>query len=68
MYNPQLETFIRLADAGSFNKAAGTGIHYTYCGPKAVNLLEADLGVQLFERTHRGLFLTRQEVLCIKRH
>ncbi|MDB7996814.1 LysR family transcriptional regulator [[Eubacterium] siraeum] len=22
MYNPQLETFIRVADAGSFNKAA----------------------------------------------
>lgn len=22
MYNPQLETFLRVADAGSFNKAA----------------------------------------------
>ena len=25
MYNPQLETFIRVADAGSFNKAAEIG-------------------------------------------
>lgn len=58
MYNPQLETFIRVADAGSFNKAA----EQTFITPTAVikqiNLLEADLGVQLFERTHRGLRLT----------
>ena len=59
MYNPQLETFIRVADAGSFNKAA----EQAYVTPTAVikqmNLLEDGLGVKLFERTHRGLKLTR---------
>ncbi len=59
MYNPQLETFLKVADAGSFNKAA----EQSYITPTAVikqmNLLEADLGVKLFERTHRGLKLTK---------
>ena len=59
MYNPQLETFIRVADAGSFNKAA----EQAYITPTAVikqmNLLEDGLGVKLFERTHRGLHLTK---------
>lgn len=32
MYNPQLETFIRVADAGSFNKAA----EESYITPTAV--------------------------------
>lgn len=59
MYNPQLETFLRVADAGSFNKAA----EETYITPTAVikqiNLLESALEVKLFERTHRGLTLTK---------
>lgn len=59
MYNPQLETFIRVADAGSFSKAA----EQMYITPTAVikqmNLLEAELEVRLFERTHRGLKLTK---------
>lgn len=59
MYNPQLDTFLRVADAGSFNKAA----EEVYITPTAVikqiNLLEESLGVKLFERTHRGLNLTR---------
>lgn len=58
MYNPQLETFIRVADAGSFNRAA----EELYISPPAVikqmNLLEAELGISLFIRTHRGLLLT----------
>lgn len=58
MYNPQLETFIRVADAGSFSKAA----EEVYITPSAIikqiNLLETELDVQLFERTHRGLTLT----------
>ncbi len=59
MYNPQLDTFLHVADAGSFNKAA----EEIYITPTAVikqiNLLEASLGVKLFERTHRGLILTK---------
>ncbi|MGI6269979.1 MAG: LysR family transcriptional regulator [Candidatus Howiella sp.] len=59
MYNPQLETFIRVADAGSFNKAAEQSFITPTAVIKQINLLEADLGVQLFDRTHRGLTLTK---------
>lgn len=58
MYNPQLETFICVADMGSFAKAAQA----LYISPtaviKQVNLLEDRLGVKLLERTHRGIRLT----------
>ncbi len=59
MYNPQLETFIRVADAGSFNKAAEEAFITPTAVIKQINLLEDSLGVKLFERTHRGLILTR---------
>lgn len=58
MYNPQLETFLCVAESGSFNKAA----EKLYISPPAVikqmNLLEESLDLQLFVRTHRGLQLT----------
>ena len=58
MYNPQLETFLCVAEAGSFNRAA----ERLYISPPAVikqiNLLEESLDLQLFVRTHRGLILT----------
>ena len=54
----QLETFIHVADMGSFNKAAED----LYISPPAVikqiNALEKELNVALFIRTHRGLSLT----------
>ena len=59
MYNPQLETFLRVADAGSFNKAAEESFITPTAVIKQINLLEASLDVQLFERTHRGIVLTR---------
>lgn len=59
MYKPQLETFIRVADAGSFNKAAAESYITPTAVIKQINLLETDLGVKLFERTHRGLILTK---------
>lgn len=59
MYNPQLETFLCVAEAGSFNKAA----EKLYISPPAVikqiNLLESSLDLRLFVRTHRGLVLTK---------
>lgn len=58
MYNPQLETFIRVADAGSFNKAAEEAFITPTAVIKQINLLEDSLEVKLFERTHRGLHLT----------
>lgn len=58
MFNLQLETFICVADAGSFNKAA----EELYISPPAVikqiNAIESELGLTLFVRTHRGLVLT----------
>ena len=59
MYNPQIETFICVVEAGSFNKAA----ERLYISPPAVikqiNLLEKNLNLQLFIRNHRGLQLTK---------
>ncbi len=58
MYNPQLDTFICVAEAGSFTKAA----ERLYISPPAVikqiNLLENSLDLKLFDRTHRGLVIT----------
>lgn len=59
MYNPQLETFLRVADAGSFNKAAEESYITPTAVIKQINLLENSLGLKLFERTHRGLALTK---------
>jgi DNA-binding transcriptional LysR family regulator len=58
MYNHQLDTFIRVAEAGSFSKAAKVVFITPTAVIKQINLLEADLGLQLFIRTHRGLILT----------
>lgn len=58
MYNPQLDTFLCVVESGSFNKAA----EKLYISPpaiiKQINLLEENLGLQLFVRTHRGLQIT----------
>lgn len=62
MYNPQLETFIHVADAGSFNKAAEKSYITPTAVIKQINLLEDGLGVKLFERIHRGLKLTKAGV------
>ena len=62
MYNPQLETFILVADSGSFNKAAELSYITPTAVIKQINLLERDLGVKLFVRTHRGLKLTKSGI------
>lgn len=59
MFNPQLETFLRVADAGSFNKAAEQSYITPTAVIKQINLLEQSLGVKLFDRSHRGLTLTK---------
>ena len=59
MYNPQLETFLRVADAGSFSRAAEEAYITPTAVIKQINLLEESLGVKLFDRTHRGLTLTK---------
>lgn len=59
MYNHQLDTFIVVADSGSFNKAAEALFISPPAVIKQINLLEDSLGVRLFTRTHRGLQLTK---------
>lgn len=59
MYNRQLETFITVSDAGSFNKAAEELFITPTAVIKQINSLENSLGLKLFERTHRGLSLTK---------
>ena len=59
MYNHKLDTFIRVADAGSFSKAAEESHITPTAVIKQINSLETTLGLQLFERTHRGLTLTK---------
>ena len=60
MYNPHLDTFLIVANTGSFSKAA----EYLYITPSAViqqiNTLEARLKVPLFHRSNKGVTLTKQ--------
>lgn len=58
LYNPQLETFLCVAESGSFNKAAEKLFISPPAVIKQINLLEENLGLQLFLRTHRGIQLT----------
>lgn len=58
MYNPQLETFLCVAESGSFNKAADKLFISPPAVIKQINLLEEELELRLFIRTHRGLLLT----------
>ena len=54
MYNPQLETFLRVADAGSFSKAAEELFITPPAVIKQITSLEASLDIRLFHRSHRG--------------
>lgn len=58
MYNPILDTFITIADCGSFTSAA----ERLYISPTAVmkqmNTLETHLGLVLTMRTPSGIKLT----------
>lgn len=58
MYNHKLDTFIQVADAGSFSKAGEAMFISSTAVMKQINLLESTLGVELFHRTPRGLTLT----------
>ncbi len=51
MYNRHLETFIAVADLGSFSKAAEALYISSTAVIKQINLLEQELGLTLFERT-----------------
>lgn len=58
IYNKQLETFILVADLGSFNKAAERMFISPTAVIKQINSLENSLDLKLFIRTNQGLTLT----------
>ena len=59
LYNTHLDTLIRVVEAGSFRQAA----EQMHISPSAVlkqiGLLEKDLGVIVFDRSRKGVTLTR---------
>lgn len=59
MYNPQLETFIVVAEVGSFNKAAEKLFISPPAVIKQINALRLLIWTYSFSAcTHRGLILT----------
>ena len=58
MYNPQLDAFIKVADSGSFSKAAEAMYISAPAIIQQINLLEASCGFKLFARSNHGVKLT----------
>ena len=58
MYNRHLDTFIQVADSGSFLKAADKLYISANAVTKQINLLESHLDIKLFNRSTQGLTLT----------
>lgn len=58
MYNPILNTFITVADCGSFSKAAEHLYISSTAIMKQMNSLESHLDLKLIERTPTGIHLT----------
>lgn len=58
LYNRHLETFMKVADCGSFNKAASAMFITPSAVIKQIKALESDIGVPLFRRSYHGLELT----------
>jgi DNA-binding transcriptional LysR family regulator len=59
MYDKRLETFITVADTGSFSKAAETLYISVPALSKQISTLEKDYGLTLFSRGSRGSHLTK---------
>ena len=58
MYNPLLDTFLAVADCGSFTKAADKLFITPTAVMKKMNVLEAHLNLKLIDRTPAGVDLT----------
>ena len=58
MLNPNLKTFLCVADCGSFNKAADKLFLSPPSVMKQINALEKHLDLRLFDRTSQGIRLT----------
>lgn len=59
MAGSQLDTFIKVAESGSFSKAAELLYMTPTAVMKQINALEDGLNITLFERTNHGLTLTK---------
>ena len=58
MLNPYIQTFVEVAERGSFS-AAAERLHISKVSVmNQINALETRVGAPLFERTHQGVFLT----------
>ena len=53
MYDRHLDTFLEVADSGSFLKASERLYISANAVTKQINLLESDLGVKLFSRSRQ---------------
>ena len=58
MFNRHLNTFLKIVECGSFNKAAEALYVSSSAIIQQINCLERELGVSLFHRSRRGLQLT----------
>ena len=58
MYNRQLDTFLKVAETGSFSAAASELYISSSAVIQQINILEKNLGVTLFERSKRGVTTT----------
>ena len=58
MYNHQLDAFLKVAELGSFTKAAKEQYVSTSAIQQQINNLENSLEAKLFQRTRRGVKLT----------
>ena len=59
MFDGKLETFIKVAECGSFTKAAEDLYITPTAVMKQINALEKDLSVTLFDRSNHGLRITK---------
>ena len=59
MFDGKLETFIKVAECGSFTKAAEDLYITPTAVMKQINALEKDLSVTLFDRSNHGLCITK---------
>lgn len=66
MNTRHLETFVAVADSGSFSKAAQRLYTTATALTQQVNALERDLGFELLARTHRGCDLTAAGAIYYK--
>ena len=62
-----LRVFAAVADAGSFREISKASARSATAVSRAVQRLEAELGITLLERTTRSVFPTREGALLLER-